>query len=381
MMTYYTIFRQILLVFCLAKKIKFYIIRKSYHILIIMPRLLHLNPVENISTWIQPRLPKKSPSSTHLCEIYRETEWGKYCDTYHNLLACQSDISHTQDDLLSTGFINQDGTNYISELPSRFQLEDIVKQCIVSTPRMIWIPCMDERIQYLTASHQALSLGMPGCECLMSTQEKLHIIDNIVRICQQNPSIEEIVVSSHSGCGAVKYAINQHKKSHKWGQKIHQKLQTHSHIIDRQSIKYAKTFAQLLETTFQEKNLSIAVRTHHISQKEIHSQNLHNAFGAIINFNPLLNSAELEERIGLPMFNIYAEGQNTKQIIENIELAIEIASGNTGFSQQYLNSKNPFIILFTAQLDNQHRKKIEKIIQNLIKKTLNINIIYKILEA
>jgi carbonic anhydrase len=321
---------------------------------------------------------EKSSRNTNSCEIYRSLEWSKYAQTYHNLLY-SNPISHVLDE---KGFLHLDGTKYKSGYKYNLNLDKILKDSLVKRPKMIWLPCMDERIQYLTASHHALSLGMPGCECLMSYTNKAKMIDDIIDICKDSPSIQEIITTSHSDCGAVDYAIKKYDKEHVVSRIAH-KLKKRATLIDKEGEKYALHFTRLLENALQENNLTISVRTHHFQQQELHSQNLHNAFGAIINFNPLLNSAELEENLELPMFNIYAGGQKPTQILKNIELALRISAGGNGFSNTYFNKENPFILLFT--IDNKQNSNSAKFTQSIIKKLqekeLPLEVVYSILET
>jgi hypothetical protein len=246
---------------------------------------------------------------------------------------------------------------------------------------MIWLPCIDERIQYLTASHHALSLGIPGCECLMSAEEKLKMADNLIAVCEDNPTIEEIVVSSHSKCGAVAHTI-ANKKSKPVLSKIWDKFQDQDKVLDSVSERYASGFADILKMRLKENNSNVSVRTHHFHFQELHSKHLHHAFGAIVNFDPLLNGAELEENLEVPMFNIYAGGQTDKQIMQNIELAIDIASSSEGFSCEYINQDNPFILLFTIPKENTSiMSKIQNVLAQIQDKNYPLELVYTVLEG
>ncbi len=312
------------------------------------------------------------------CENYRTIEWEKYSKAYHNFLSTQyiSSLSNRK------GFTYIDNSPYYSTSNSSLNVENVIQQSLIHRPKIIWLPCMDERIQYLTASHHALSLGMPGCECLMSYTNKAKMIDDIIDICKDSPSIQEIITTSHSDCGAVDHAIKKYDKEHIVSRIAH-KLKKRATLIDKEGEKYALHFTRLLENALQENNLTISVRTHHFQQQELHSQNLHNAFGAIINFNPLLNSAELEENLELPMFNIYAGGQKPKQILKNIELALRISAGKNGFGNIYFNKENPFILVFTIdKKQNPHSAKFtQSIIKKLQEKDLPLEVVYTILET
>lgn len=321
--------------------------------------------------------PKEKVSESKSCEIYRSLEWSKYAQTYHNLL-----YSNPVSSVLGVrGFLHLDGTKYKSEFKYKLNLDKIIKDSLVKRPKMIWLPCIDERIQYLTASHHALSLGIPGCECLMTAEEKLKMADELIDICKDNPTIEEIVVSSHSKCGAVANTL-ANKNTRQALSAIWNKFQNQDKVLDSASERYASGFASILTTRLQEHNSAVSVRTHHFHFQELHSKNLHHAFGAIVNFNPLLNGAELEENLEVPMFNIYAGGQNTNQIMKNIELAIDIASSSEGFSCEYINQDNPFILLFTIPKENTEiLSKIQTVINQIQDKHYPLELVYTVLEG
>jgi carbonic anhydrase len=321
--------------------------------------------------------PKEKVSESKSCEIYRSLEWSKYAQTYHNLL-----YSNPVSSVLGVrGFLHLDGTKYKSEFKYKLNLDKIIKDSLVKRPKMIWLPCIDERIQYLTASHHALSLGIPGCECLMTAEEKLKMADELIDICKDNPTIEEIVVSSHSKCGAVANTL-ANKNTRQALSAIWNKFQNQDKVLDSASERYASGFASILTTRLQEHNSAVSVRTHHFHFQELHSKNLHHAFGAIVNFNPLLNGAELEENLEVPMFNIYAGGQTANQIMKNIELAIDIASSSEGFSCEYINQDNPFILLFTLPKENQTlMSTIQTVIDQIQGKHYPLEIVYTVLEG
>lgn len=319
-----------------------------------MSKINYLSSILSIPT----KIVHKQEPANNSCEIYRNMEWSKYSNPYHNFL-----YSNPVSEIMQTkGFFDIAGNKYKTEFKYNLNVAKIIKDSLVSRPKMIWLPCIDERIQYLTASHHALSLGMPGCECLMSADEKSKIADELITICENSPTIQEIVVSSHSKCGAVARTLANKKSINLFLDKF----KNQDKLLDSTSEKYASNFAQIIQKKLEENNSSVTVRTHHFHSQELHSKNLHNAMGAIINFDPLLNGAELEENLEIPMFNIYAGGQKSSQIMRNIELAINIAAGNNGFSYQYIDKNNPFILLFTIPKEdrfvvNQTKKLIRKI--------------------
>jgi|694.fasta_scaffold06888_15 carbonic anhydrase len=340
-----------------------------------MSRNVYISSVINLTSKI---LSTKEKNDSHSsCDSYRNIEWSKYSQTYHNLL-----YSNPLSEVLGVkNFLHLDGTKYKSEYKYKLNLDKILKDSLVKRPKMIWLPCIDERIQYLTASHHALSLGIPGCECLMSVEEKLQMADNIIAVCEDNPTIEEIVVSSHSKCGAVAHTLAK-KSSKPVLSKILDKFQNQDKVLDSASERYASGFASILTARLQEQNSPVSVRTHHFHFQELHSKHLHHAFGAIINFNPLLNGAELEENLEVPMFNIYAGGQDAKQIMQNIELAIDIASSSEGFSCEYINQDNPFILLFAiTKKDKLSMSKIQSVLTQIKDKNYPLELVYTILEG
>ncbi|MBC7471839.1 MAG: hypothetical protein H7196_01035 [candidate division SR1 bacterium] len=331
----------------------------------------------------------KKTDSSQSCDVYRKKQWDKYCASFYTLLASNTFYGNKKSSLLSSGFTYINGDEYIypsfsdhTELVPH-NLDNIVYTAVVTRPKIIWLPCMDERIQYLTASHHALSLGMPGCECLLDINAKEKIANEIVEICEKNKTIEEVVVSSHSGCGAVAKAIAIERSKQNWYQKIVDKFEKEDVLIDKNGEKYASSFAQILEQKMAEKSIYVNIRTHHFAQQELHSKHLHNALGAVVNLDPLLNTAEFEDSLELPMFNIYSGGQTAMQIYDNIVLAIAIASGNKGFGSQYITKQAPFIILFTTNLTKNIDTEdlIESVLKMLKSADLSLETIYKVLDT
>jgi carbonic anhydrase len=351
-----------------------------------MSRFKNLGAIFGLATNI---VVKEKNDHTHECDIYRKEEWGKHCVAYNNLLASNTFYGNKRNELLTTGFTFIEGNEYnMGDNTGRFSatplnLDKLVYDSIVRRPKMIWLPCMDERLQYLTASHHALSLGMPGCECLMNQEEKEKVANEIISVCEKNKTIEEIVVSSHSGCGAVAKAISDHKNEQSWFSRFIERFSSEDILVDKEGEKYALSFAQILEKLISQKQLSISVRTHHFAHKELHSQHLHNAFGAVVNLDPLLNTAEFEDSLELPMFNIYSGGQNAQQIVDNIILAIAIAAGTHGFSCDYLNKNTPFVLLFTSDLAKNTLSTdiISEVIKKLKQTTLKLDVVYKVLDT
>ena len=332
---------------------------------------------------------KQKLTTADTSDHYRKIEWEKYAAAYYNLLSSNTFYGNKSHSLLTAGFIYISGEEYVFSRSgsltklSPLNMDKLVYDSIVKRPTMIWLPCMDERLQYLTASHHALSLGMPGCECLLDTNEKEKIAEEVAHICSKNPTIREIVVSSHSGCGAVAKAIEDHKNELNWIEKITFKFTNKESLIDEKGEKYATSFAQLLEKHITLNSLPLTVRTHHFARKELHSEHLHHAFGAVINFDPLLNTAEFEDQLEFPMFNIYSGGHNEHQIYDNILLAMSIAGGESGFGKNYFTIQHPFVLLFTCNLEKNKTggETIEKVLEKLAKKAPNIETIYKVLDT
>lgn len=331
----------------------------------------------------------KKTNDSDSCDIYRKKQWDKHCTSFYTLLASNTFYGNKKSPLLSAGFTYVTGDEYVypsfpgyNELTPH-NLDKIVYVAVVTRPKIIWLPCMDERIQYLTASHHALSLGMPGCECLLDINSKEKIAIEVVEICEKNKTIEEVVVSSHSGCGAVAKAIAIERDKQGWYQTIMDKFEDEDTLIDKKGEKYAASFAQILKQKIVERTLNVNIRTHHFAHQELHSKHIHNAFGAVVNLDPLLNTAEFEDSLELPMFNIYSGGQTAKQIFDNVVLAITIASGNKGFGSQYITKQTPFVVLFTTNLTKNIDSEdlIEGVLQMLKNADLPLETVYKVLDT
>jgi carbonic anhydrase len=351
--------------------------------------MLRLKNLKVLFPFGSKRTVSNTNQQTHPSDKYRKKYWDKYFVSFYTLLASNTFYGNRKNELLSVGFTKVGGGEYIypgfvvaSDIVPH-NLDKIVYSAVVNRPKIIWLPCMDERIQYLTASHHALSLGMPGCECLLSQKEKEKIIGDVVEICEKNKTIEEIVVSSHSGCGAVAAAIRAHKNEQTWYEKIIEKFETEEALIDKNGEKFAASFASILESKMLEKALNVNIRTHHFVRKELHSKHIHNAFGAVVNLDPLLNTAEFEDSIELPMFNIYSRSQSANQIFDNIFLAIAIASGDHGFGPDYFTKQTPFTLLFTTNLSTNLESSmvISDVLEMLKVAELPLEVIYKVLDT
>jgi carbonic anhydrase len=318
----------------------------------------------------------------------RKTEWNTHKFAYYNLLNSNTYIHNRHDSLLDVGFRYQDGSEFVFNLTvetiESLNLDNLVYKSVVRRPKLIWLPCMDERIQYLTSSHHALSLGMPGCECLLTGKEQRNIAKNIVAICQKHPSITEIVPSSHSSCGAVARAFALHKKQMNWVERLYTIIDGEDKTLDKVGAKYASTFAQVLKEELTNVQLdNVSIRTHHFAKNELHSKELHNAFGAVVNFDPTMNTADFEDTVDVPMFNIFAGGQSSEQVIQNIELATAIAGGDHGFGPTFFTGKTPFVLFFVANLTDQPdiHKELLDVVELLKNAAITIDIVYKILDT
>jgi carbonic anhydrase len=351
--------------------------------------MLRLKNLKALMVFGSSNLKSKKNNDTHSSDVYRKKQWGKYCVSYYTLLASNTFYGNRKNDILSVGFSYVSGEEYVytgllayDELTPH-NLDKMIYSAVVTRPKIMWLPCMDERIQYLTASHHALSLGMPGCECLLNQIDKEKIINEVVEICEKNTTIEEIVVSSHSGCGAVAKAIEIGKNKQKWYQKIAEKFENQESLIDKNGERFASNFAQILKQKAKEKSLNLNIRTHHFARQELHSKHIHNAFGAVVNMDPLLNTADFEDNLELPMFNIYSGGQSAEQIFDNIVLSITIASGKNGFGSDYITKKTPFILLFTTNLTKNidNVEVIMSILEMLKNTELPLQVIYKVLDT
>jgi carbonic anhydrase len=324
----------------------------------------------------------------NLCENIRASEWSKLEPTYYNLISSNTFYHDKHRPLLSKGFNFPNGEEYIFSHTTHnlepLNLDNLVYTSLVRKPKLIWLPCMDERIQYLTSSHHALSLGMPGCECLMQDTERKIMAQKLVEICRENPTINEIIASSHSSCGAVSRAFALHKDKMGWLDRMFTTIQGEDKMLDKVGEKYASSFASIIESELSFHDLKhIAVRTHHFAKNDLHSKDLHNSVGAVVNFDPLMNAADFEDTIDVPMFNIFAGGQSPEQIISNLELATMIAGGNHGFGTDYFSRSTPFVLLFIANLqtDKQISEVLTEVVINLKDTLFPIDVVYKILDT
>ncbi len=320
--------------------------------------------------------------------LTRKSSWNSHKSAYYNLLNSNTYIHNRHNSLLDIGYRYQDGSEFVFNLTidtiESLNLDNLVYKSVVRRPKLIWLPCMDERIQYLTSSHHALSLGMPGCECLLSPNEQQKIAKTIVSICHQYPSITEIIPSSHASCGAVARAFALQKNEMNWFNRLYSSFQKSHNTLDKIGAKYANTFAEILRKELQDVQLStVTVRTHHFAKNELHSKELHNAFGAVVNFDPTMNAADFEDTVDVPMFNIFAGGQTSEQVVANIELAVMIAGGEHGFGPTFFTGKTPFIIFLVANLAQQKdiHTELLQAVELLKKASFSIDVVYKILDT
>ena len=251
---------------------------------------------------------------------------------------------------------------------SELDLQAAVHQALVPRPKSMWLLCMDERIQYFGGSHRALSFGLPGCECLLSSNQKNLLSNKLLEITTEFPSIEEIIVTSHSSCGAVNKAI--HSEKNVVLKKVRGALAKTHHYCDHVAKHYASEFARKLTGKAKEQELDLTIRTFHLDVEQLHCPNFHHAVGAVVNYIPNLNVAELSEALDLPLFNIYAGAQNQSLVLENIRLAVQIAQNNHGLGE-FFSEENPFTLIFTGEsLD------IENILKQLRKEEFAIPVAF-----
>lgn len=225
-------------------------------------------------------------------------------------------------------------------------LESMAQECLTPNPKTMWIVCIDERIQYFASSHRALSIGLPGSECLVSKIEQESIAKHLITSCKQMSSIEEIIVTSHSKCGAVNKALCSHNKN-TLEKRVNKLLAGNNRFCDEIAKSYATEFAGKLGNIAMEEDLDVSIRTLHLDHEQLHCSAFHNAVGAVINSVPNLNVSEFEEKLDLPLFNIYSLGQPASLVKANIELAIEIAAQKCGLGK-YFDEQNPFVLIFTG---------------------------------
>jgi hypothetical protein len=258
----------------------------------------------------------------------------------------------------------------IKYVNSNLNLKNEMNACVVTKPKSLWLLCMDERIQYFADSHRALSFGLPGCECLLNEKEKIILSEQILDVISQNPTIEEIIVTSHANCGAVDVAIKNQNNSMMTA--VQSLVYNSNRLCDMKAKDYASDFARILAAKAQMNSHDITIRTLHLDSEQLHCPLFHNAVGAVVNFNPNLNASELIENLELPMFNIYAVAQKTKTIIQNIKLALSIAASRYGQKDKFCEEK-PFVLMFSGA-----NYQALEIVDALQKEDFGINISYSI---
>jgi carbonic anhydrase len=353
-----------------------------------MPSRSHLKGILTIfNSYTKPFLSPENPTRNAQLEL-KTLEWNSHLPYYLRLLSSNTFYHNRTNSLLQKGFSYPDLQEYIfmesvdETVP--LNLDQTLYSSLVRRPKLIWLPCMDERIQYLTSSHHALSLGMPGCECLLQDKDREDMAQMLVEVCKKNPTITEIIASSHSNCGAVSRAFSQQKNANTLLNRMNQMVQGEEKILDQEGVKYASRFAHIITRHLEKAQLhDVKVRTHHFAKNELHSQSFHNAFGAVVNFDPLLNTADFEESIDIPLFNIFAGGQTSRQILSNLELATVICSGVHGFGKEFFTSRTPFVFLFTANLatDEYAHQIIQDVIIDLKDTVFPIDVVYKVLDT
>jgi hypothetical protein len=68
--------------------------------------------------------------------------------------------------------------------------------------------------------------------------------------------------------------------------------------------------------------------------------------------------------------------------MKNIDLAIDIASGNNGFSCQYIDKENPFILLFTIPKgDKSVVNMVKKLVQKIQSQDYPIELVYTFVDT
>ena len=291
-------------------------------------------------------------------DTLKSYQWSKI-SPYLERVLCNS--SHTFYDIVS-------GESVSCGCESDLDLGQEIERALVARPKSMWLLCMDERIQYFGGSHRALSFGLPGCECLLSQNQKNLLSNRLLEITQQFPSIEEIIVTSHSSCGAVNKAITTEKNVVL--KTLRTTLAKTHHYCDHVAKNYAAEFAKKLSVKARSQDADITIRTFHLDGEQLHCPTFHHAVGAVVNYTPNLNVSEFTESLDLPLFNIYAGAQNQALILDNIKLAIQIAQNNHGLGQ-YFTRENPFVLIFTGE-----DQGIENIIRELSKEKFAVPVAY-----
>ncbi len=302
----------------------------------------------------------------------RAKEWNK---TIKNLdrLFCQKDINFC--------YLNNEKFHSQTKTLDYTNIKSIITESVVSSPTIVWIPCMDERIQYLTTTSNSLSMGLPGCECLLTSQEKTNMAKEIVSTVQNNPTIEEIVVTSHDHCGAVQKAILETEKDTNILGKIISKLhKLDKHFCDKEAKKYSRSFAKNLIDELRYADLDVYVHNLHMAHDHLHCPNFHNSVGAIVNFVPSLNPAMMSQKLNLPLFNIHGSENNLSSVFENTKLAIQIAQSHHGFNSEFFTATNPFTLLIPfCKKTNISKSNAKNLIKSLNVESFSIPVIYSLI--
>jgi carbonic anhydrase len=288
-------------------------------------------------------------------------QWKKHTKPMQELL---SNNSHNFCDLYK-------GLPISTEVKSNINLTDEVNASMVPRPKTMWLLCMDERIQYYADSHRSLSFGLPGCECLLTLDQKATLIEELLQVAANHTSVEEIIVTSHSSCGAVNAALQ--KEPNKILNRVQTILSKNTQFCDRAAKSYAHDFAKMLSDQARKTKQDLTIRTLHLDNEQLHCPKFHNAVGAVVNYTSDMNVSELVESLDLPLFNIYAGAQTPELVVKNIELAISIAASKHGFNKQF-SEELPFIILFTGK-----NNEVSSVIEQLRKQVFPIPVVYSII--
>ena len=291
-------------------------------------------------------------------DTLKSYQWSKISPYLSNVL-CNS--SHTFYDLRS-------GAEVSCACDSELDLGAEMTRALVKRPKSMWLLCMDERIQYFGGSHRALTFGLPGCECLLSANQKNLLSNRLLEITEEFPSIEEIIVTSHSSCGAVNKAITTEKNAVL--KTLKTTLAKTQHYCDHVAKNFAADFARKLTGKARGKELDLTIRTYHLDGEQLHCPDFHHAVGAVVNYTPNLNVAEFTEALDLPLFNIYAGAQNQALVLQNIRLAVQIAQAHHGLGE-FFTPENPFTLIFTGE-----DQGIENILTQLSKENFAIPVAY-----
>jgi hypothetical protein len=230
-----------------------------------------------------------------------------------------------------------------------------VNKCMVEKANCINIICIDEGVQYYGANNKTIQIAIPGSGILMNNSME-EIIEKVCVLIERNP-INTINITSHTNCGAACLATRNKCK-----QLSGSRLEL---FADRISDKVGQVYVNILTNKIRHAT-SAKVNTSQIHIQEIDRPKFHHAFGAVINFVPYFNVGLFEQEIGLPMFGISAFMIEEDEILEEICLSYNIASGDHGFKNMFTAEK-PFEVISVIRRE-EDALRIQSIFNKMVQK-------------